>query len=123
MIPSYSQLSIDVAVKSAIGYGIAAVSKTNQTLWVLTLATQSLGNYVLSRFIQTELNRPSTRPWSEAKIYEASRAISYTLAIVALKHLGLISLRVAGLFAFINFAVLCGRMKWLNERPVASFIS
>lgn len=115
MVPSYSQLSFDVTVKAITGFGIATVTKTNQKLWALLLATQSIGHYALARLSQALLGKRV----SESTVYETTRAISYLVAIIAIKQAGLISLRIAGLFAFFNLAFLLGRIKWLNAQLVS----
>ncbi len=118
MIPSFSQLAIDVTIKAAIGFGIGVLNQSNQKLWALILATQSITNYALSRICQAAFNHKFSAATIKT-INESTRAISYLAAIVAINQVGLISLRVAGLFAFFNLAFLLGRMKWFSSHAVS----
>lgn len=117
MISSYSQLSLDVLVKAAVGYGIGVICQTNEKLLAIVLATQSLAHFTLNTLGEAWLGKKLDM----SAINETSRAISYLVAITVIKEAGLISLRMAGLLGFFTLGVYLAnqnRIQWFKTETV-----
>lgn len=106
MIQSLTQASLEATFKAAVGYGIGFFTQTNELLWAAILAVQAI-----ARPIFTALGVKIFGEKHTTVVTEATRTAAQMIAIIAIRAAGLISLRVAGLFGFISFGLLLGRIK------------
>lgn len=111
--PQFSQFPIDAFVMGGLGYALSCFNGVDEKLGIGIFVIASLANQILFHAVNYCVS--SKLEISASAIYTGTNAAVTMTAIIAARHLELISRRLVGIFMFASLAVLAARLKILAD--------
>jgi hypothetical protein len=116
--PQLRQIPFDTIIWGGIGYALGRFAKVDAKLAAAVLIVANIANHILFQSANYCV-RPLLEISTEA-VYTATNAAISMTTILALRHLNLLSRRVAGSLIFVSIAIVAARLTMLynNSLPM-----